>query len=591
MSDHLTTIDDTKCNQIFPECKSAQNIKAVLKEYNKIVAEKESSPFALAKKMNEYINHKCFNERYSTVQLLNDFFHIKYEHNTNDNANQFNTFHNFLSNYEDALLCDITYCKGYKRYYRTRDELTNLSKDTREKAADNSTYSYDLMCRIHTFFMHSYETNILTEDEIVYVEQHLNNFEQKNREFQSINQNTKSIFDLTTQNRYHSKFITSTYQSLNCKKIAEILKENMLPIEPKQLEYVFDKYGYDIQLINDLCDCLGNKNDEDILLAQILINDLKCSDWKTRQNLYDLILHQCFRVQELNNRNFTKILSYTVFSLYPDISIDRVEQISINKNLNGNIFIKQTKEFTNCIKFAKLFTSINKWNKKQWTNIYRTINKWEPKISQVIINLNRDQYTTQKHDEFKYEKPPITNYTDEECMTDEHFVELFCVVTKAQKKTAVPFLIESHWNVMNAINKYYALSGDVVKLGLKYAHFEHIKKHEEAVYSEGIKFWYWKPRNEGEERMFIQSKYSTLKDEILSGKLTKQVWNQLQMECQILIQTDKIKQIASNGKEKAIYDKWWNCINNGTFTVHKTIHRFYKINSDVLCIVSIEEVD
>eukprot|EP01084_Bolivina_argentea_P056298 103067_1 len=116
----------SQCAHAFSDCLSATNIKLVLREYNKII--NDSSEYELSNKVDELINKKLFNGKYCNLNLLNDFFHIKYDHKTNDSLNKLNSFYKFLSNYGD-ILCDIKYCKGYKRYYRSREQLINKSEN------------------------------------------------------------------------------------------------------------------------------------------------------------------------------------------------------------------------------------------------------------------------------------------------------------------------------------------------------------------------------------------------------------------------------------------------------------------------------
>eukprot|EP01084_Bolivina_argentea_P297204 511990_1 len=62
-------------NDGFNKCASADRIKSILVQYNKTLSnESTQSGFKLT-----ILN----NEAYCTVDLLNDFYHIKYDHNTN----------------------------------------------------------------------------------------------------------------------------------------------------------------------------------------------------------------------------------------------------------------------------------------------------------------------------------------------------------------------------------------------------------------------------------------------------------------------------------------------------------------------------
>eukprot|EP01084_Bolivina_argentea_P215526 365916_1 len=522
---HNEAIEGMLCNQDFTQCDAALNIKSVLEEYNKIINDKnEKSEYQMSTAIEELINKKLFNGSYSNVKLLNDFFHLKYNHNINDNAKQFNKFYKFLSNYNDTLSCDTTYCKGYNRYYRNREEIINQSE-----MKENMVYSYNLVCRIHTFFVHSYERNRLTEHEITYIEQQLNLFKQNSNcqnEEQIHDKNVAliaTVLNAKKQNSSlpastiinHSKYITSDYESLNCIAIVQILNHNGVYIAADKMQNIFDKYGYHKQqLISDLCDEIGNYNQsaQNVLLCYILTNELQLTEHEKRQKIYDLILHNYVDKAELNNDNFVKILLHTASILYPIINTKEIEHIAMKENLNGKIFVKGTNDFTNSTKFATMFKSIHNYNKKKLTNIYRTINKWKPKTYQITPSTALDEIKSPQQQE-------MINCVEEdlEHMSDTDLLNLFCTITKADKLVTEPFLIESNWIIDDAINKYYALSGDVKKLSTKYENHIYDKPNEDAlIYNEGIKFWYWKPRNKDEERCYIKNKHKNLKDEILN---------------------------------------------------------------------------
>eukprot|EP01084_Bolivina_argentea_P253031 424924_1 len=543
------------CNHKLSQCISAINVKAVLEEYSKIINDKNnSSDTQLSTKMDELINHKMLNNRYSNTKLLNDFFHIKYDHHTNDDAKQFNTFFKYLSNNEDVLSCDPTYCKGYKRYYRNRQQSVEGS---------NRSYAYNLLCRIHSFFMHSYETINLTGHEISYIEQqHISN--NANDEQSTNDQKVAPISDASNKIHKQSPIMTNNNQSkymtdhdrefVNYQDIIKILNENGLRIQEQFIKNAFDQHMYDKQhLIKDLCNGIGNKNDENILLAKILMHDSNYREHNKRQQFYDLILHEYINKEEMDNHSFINVLLYTIAEIYPEMKLNKIKTIARKEHLDGNIFTKGHEHFKSSIKFAKLFKSVDNWDKKQWTKIFINIKQWK-----------RKQYSETKEQEQKLnelESPAATeaidiNYIDKRFASDEDFIDLFSIITRTDQKTGEAFLIHSKWDIDNAINKYYALSGDTSKLGPKYEHYcdDNKNKNVEITYTEGIKFWYWKPRNEEEQKCYIKNKYTHLHEEMLNtDQITKQAWINLTEECKILLNTDKIKEIKSNGKDQYLY--------------------------------------
>eukprot|EP01084_Bolivina_argentea_P035324 65540_1 len=554
--------DNLLCDQKFTKCISADNIKSVLEQYNKIITDKnQKSEYQVANTIDELINTKIWNGNYSNVKMLNDFFHLKYNHNINDSATQFNEFYKFLSDYDDTLSCDATNCKGYNRYYQKRCIITNTNDSKDNDDSINSIYSYNLICRIHTFFLHSYERSRLTKQEITYIEQQLLGVDHDQQQIDDkklpliskLLNNKKEKRNSVANKANHSKYVTSDHDSLNCIEISKILIDNGICIEVNQMQNAFDGFGYrKQQLINDLCVCIGNENDQNILLAHILTTELQCVESDTRQKIYDLIVHNYIKKNELNNDNFIRMLQYTVSELYPNVNLIKVAEIARKQKLSGKVFDKSTKDFKNSIKFGKLFQTVKNCNKKHWAKVYKTINKWQSKTYKTIENIETDEPESKNTEKCPEKR---INYLDEDAI-DEDILNLFCAITKADSWSAEPFLIESHWNIDDAINKYYALSGDATKLSAKYDNQKHDKlnEYQPMIYNEGIKFWYWKPRNEDDEKRYIESKYKNLKEEILAtNQVSAQQWIDVQNECKILINTDKLQEIMSNGKHEDIY--------------------------------------
>eukprot|EP01084_Bolivina_argentea_P132489 233807_1 len=80
-----------------------------------------------------------------------------------------------------------------------------------------------------------------------------------------------------------------------------------------------------------------------------------------------------------------------------------------------------------------------------------------------------------------------------------------------------------------------------------------VNTEQQNIYNEGIGFWYWCAEKRDEIR--IMAKYDNLKQEILSFKqFSAEQWTDLNKSCNILIQVDKIKTIASNGNNERLYE-------------------------------------
>eukprot|EP01084_Bolivina_argentea_P156656 273013_1 len=108
------------CTKSFSECDHSNRIKHMLQQYDKIICDKtHKSDQQLQNEINNIT--PISNVTYSHIQLLNDFHHIKYDHNINDNLNEFELFYKYLFDNKAVLKCDILHCKSAKRYYDRRN--------------------------------------------------------------------------------------------------------------------------------------------------------------------------------------------------------------------------------------------------------------------------------------------------------------------------------------------------------------------------------------------------------------------------------------------------------------------------------------
>eukprot|EP01084_Bolivina_argentea_P139088 244722_1 len=162
------------CNQSFEQCTCSKRIKLILKKYNNIILDKnDKSESKLQEETNDLVHNLLANGQYSNVELLNDFHHVKYNHNTHNDSNQFNAFYTYLFADNEALNCDISHCHSSRRHYSRRDRSfmeSNYSID------NSNAYSLYLISRIHVYFIHSSQ---LSSKEIEYIENQLKKFELK----------------------------------------------------------------------------------------------------------------------------------------------------------------------------------------------------------------------------------------------------------------------------------------------------------------------------------------------------------------------------------------------------------------------------
>eukprot|EP01083_Nonionella_stella_P175639 612249_1 len=286
---------------------------------------------------------------------MNDFYHVKYDHNTNDDEQTFTLFSQFLCDGDNVLQCDIAHCQGAHRHRKRRHQTSAIlmsPEDTdRKETETTSVCIFNILCRIHTYFIHSHDVSRLSDDERKYID---NNF----------------------------KYIESTFECVDGDHMAFVLRKNAhgVDVNVNELQHILYRTQYHMtQLMTDLCDIFTNKMTNDTLLPSIIIEALRLEDNDTQkqQQIYKILLCSGFITKtDLNHNNFIKMLKIAAFKVNPQLNLQEIEQIACDEHLTGTVCVKDTADFMNSLKFAKLFKSIKHWNKTQWTNIYVNIQKW-----------------------------------------------------------------------------------------------------------------------------------------------------------------------------------------------------------------------
>eukprot|EP01084_Bolivina_argentea_P106527 190588_1 len=412
---------NTTCCHLFSQCEYSRRIKSVLETYHRKTFDTPSkSPL---QQTNQLITN--ISPSYSNVKLLNDFYHIKYDHRTNDDPDQFIAFYQYLFNNNDALICNINCCYSATRYYDQR-QINPPINDCSENV--NDFISLNLLCRIHTYFLHSYEYSQLTEHEIAYIQQ-LNERKIDHEDIHNDNANTstssavhgrKEKFSSIMRLRYKIKFASESDPNIYYKKMSYLLKNNGFHINGNQLETAFNNYGYDKRLlIDDLCDVIVRSTDNDTTLSQVFTSELHYKNVGERLEIYAVILYQYFQKQDLNNCNFIKLLIMTALETNSNINVNEIEEIARNANLCGKCITKGTIQCVNSVKFGKIFKEMCKWDKKEWSKIYvKMIQKWKlphsyynpivPILKKYTISVDRNRLKN-AFDENRYDKQELIN--------------------------------------------------------------------------------------------------------------------------------------------------------------------------------------
>eukprot|EP01084_Bolivina_argentea_P037699 69709_1 len=541
----------SQCKHIFTECESSQKIQIILKKYHKIIMDNTNDNNQFTQLQNI---GSLFDDEYSHLCLLNDFYHVKYNHFVNDDARNFNSFFTFLTNDNDLTKCN---CENINRYYRHRDIHPVLNNSENVLCND---YSSNLLSRIHTYFLHSLETSILTLDEIMYIEQQLKQYEDENNiesnENEILNDKKLELISTIITNkrnslsinmiRDHSKYITADSECLDAKTMSIALNNYGIFADKNVLESVFDEYDYDKnQLINDLCLGFHSEDISHLLLTNILSEKLNHKQYEEQQKIYDVLLHEYIKKEEITHQNFANILSNIIPIQITNANLTECLEIVKANKLSCKMFNKKTIEFRTSVKFAKLFKSTANYKKKDWTSIYISINKWKTeteKRQQQEIIAEQSNYAYQINvmpniDEHKYDHEEL-KYPEIEYEDNDNSLHSFCSITQSDDDTAVVFLSETNWNIELAVNRYYACCGDTAKL-LEYSTNVYDKKTDanesfNMVYNQGISFWYWEHTNIYNKKVtFVEKKYDNLKLELLNQKISCEQWNSLSNECQI----------------------------------------------------------
>eukprot|EP01084_Bolivina_argentea_P265872 450803_1 len=448
------------------QCKSAQQIKRVLKQF---------SAFA-----NEEKQWKI-DDNYTIIQLLNDYDHIKYDHNVDNDNHEFAKMYKFLKQ-EINTDCNIKKCGYVERHYMDRSKLSNQYV-LRNKSVDNdskskSYYIMNIMSKMHVYFIHSYDINRLKLDEI--------NIDKTIEMTSQTISRTGQNLNVNRYKKYTEHVIE--YDDINLQTIHRLLADNNIFIEYNKLKVAFGNYDDKNELLSDLIEAYYSKNDAILSIeSQILVAHLP-RNRDVRHSIYGLMLFEYFTNKQLNDENFVKIATQIIYKWYPDIDVNEFAKCALNNHINGKMFSKTSSCFRNSIQFSKLFKSIKGYKKKYLTQIFVKIKKWEPDSLKVKIN--------------KIIEPT------EQCEIKE--------------------------NKMKPTDNV----------------------EEDDIYSIGTRFFYW--NSVQHHPHYIQSKYFNFKVEMIQSKLfgsdfDVKMWRHLTNECEILLQTDVVKRITSNGFYRSIY--------------------------------------
>eukprot|EP01084_Bolivina_argentea_P299303 515905_1 len=447
----------------------------------------------------QQINSMFKDGKYTESQLLNDFNHLKFDHNIDNNDIQFSKlFQHLKHNYD--IRCDLT-CKHIKQYYIGRDKSFSEHISSTDDMDIYNAFDFEyghilqLISRIHVYFIHSYDINSrLTPKQIHQIEQKLT--EHDSKESDELEQQTMEIITTFANNntevtepartRNTQKFLENVSVALDFQRMHLILQEHRIQISQYELKSAFSGYKNKNEFIMDLMNAYYGSN------SNISITFLP-KNHEIRNRLYEVILFNYIQSHDLNDENFIKIAVIIIREKYPAMQIDQFVQIAMNEHITGKIFIKDSSTFKNSSAFARLFNSIDGYKKKQLTKIYSTIKKWTPiKLGTTI---------EQKNIEIKEQKSNVAEYS-------------------------VPEEKE-----MDCIEK-----SKLYEIGTRWYFWDSMKTHPQ----------------------YVKQEYTNFKDEMLQSNLTQElfdakVWNGFRESAKTLLTTDKVKAMSCNGYYKSMY--------------------------------------
>eukprot|EP01084_Bolivina_argentea_P273631 466148_1 len=360
------------------KCTSINNIKDILCNFD------QSNNVELQNKIKE-----TFSQSNGTnIKLLDDFNHIKFDHDVDEDNAAFDQVYNYISN-NIKEICNAQKCKYMQVYYRDKSQSsTKYFQLDNDDVEMNSIYGHiiDLISRIHVYFIHAYQINRLTLEQQTLIDD-LYDDEKDSDTDKRIEMITKFITEKGNNLnivRNNTKYIEADIQeqlkpnTINHVKIYAILRSHNIIMEEKAIYEAFKEYKNNKnELMSDIIDAYYTENDGSLPLSSNINLQYLPTSCSKRHELYEYILFEYFKQFELNNQNFIKMVDMIFITLHCKFDFDEFAEIMREKNINGKIFIKQNNvQFMSSLAFAKLFKNIKGYKKKELTSIYRRIYKW-----------------------------------------------------------------------------------------------------------------------------------------------------------------------------------------------------------------------
>ena len=134
-------------------------------------------------------------------------------------------------------------------------------------------------------------------------------------------------------------------------------------------------------------------------------------------------------------------------------------------------------------------------------------------------------------------------------------LDSFCNLTDCEREIGVVFLRDSEWSLPIALERFYDFLGDATKL--ESWESDKSKKRRtvsDAVYTEGVRFWYWARDKKPQSATFVNKRHNNLKQEMLATRyVNMKSWKRHEKTCQLLMESDIVRKMTANGNGHDIY--------------------------------------
>ena len=164
--------DEMECNVAFTECGACQRVKSTLIKYQNMIS-RSAHDDELETNSQNVTGDLFGDDKYSAIDLLDDFHHILGEHHINDHPAYFDSCFEFIVHSKPEISCDIKQCKAVRLHFSRRRGRVDIDGGNNKNIEIPTDYRTAILWQIHSFLVHSLETTMLTKRERMDIEKEL----------------------------------------------------------------------------------------------------------------------------------------------------------------------------------------------------------------------------------------------------------------------------------------------------------------------------------------------------------------------------------------------------------------------------------